>query len=84
MRRTWSGWRKGLDRGQRPSIIKALDQVAEIMGLELVALRIEDLDAAVRRPTCPTSNDGQGAADALAGGRAAAGHADGDGAHREA
>ena len=30
-------------RGSGPSIIKALDQVAEIMGLELAALRIEDL-----------------------------------------
>ena len=37
-------WRKGpAPRGSGPSIIKALDQVAEIMGLELAALRIEDL-----------------------------------------
>jgi hypothetical protein len=37
-------WRKGPPpRGSGPSIIKALDQVAEIMGLELAALRIEDL-----------------------------------------
>ena len=37
-------WRKGPPpRGSGPSVIKALDQVAEIMGLELAALRIEDL-----------------------------------------
>jgi hypothetical protein len=37
-------WRKGpAPRGSGPAMIKALDQVAEIMGLELAALRLEDL-----------------------------------------
>jgi hypothetical protein len=37
-------WRKGPPpRGSGPTIIKALDQVAEIMGLEMASLRLEDL-----------------------------------------
>jgi hypothetical protein len=37
-------WRKGPPRrASGPSMVKALDQVAEIMGLELASMRLEDL-----------------------------------------
>jgi TnpA family transposase len=37
-------WRKGPPRrGSGPSVVKALDQVAEIMGLEIAGLRLEEI-----------------------------------------
>jgi len=45
-------WRKGPPRGSGPAIIKALDQVAEIMALGLAGVGTETLVRFARPPVC--------------------------------